>query len=448
MGRPAENTTESVEKGSVFSDTISFFTSVKTTLGLLFLLAGASIVGTVVPQGATPAQLRETASPFVYRLIVILDLNDVYGSWWFLTLLTLLAINLLACLLQRTPSILAQWRDSGRKASINLTIEDSRSPADIKPIVRDAVTRVVKSSPAESSGSDEVTLSWVKHRFHLLGFPTIHIAIVVILLGGLLGLLFGFRGHVLIREGAAADRFVLGESRETKPLPFTIKVDEFSLTRYPSGQPKEYRSDVRIIDNGREVLKDSILVNHPLTYKGISIYQSDYRMAGVESVEFTLIGPEGTERSVSVDPQEEMKLPGEDFRIRLLSLHPGDDLRGAGVEAAVEQPGEEPKPIRLYEKDPEPLQLGAWRIRLTGYTPLYATGLQIGYDPGTAVVWIGCILLITGLGIALFANHRRIRVRISPRGAGSEIAVTGNCKSRRKEFRTALEEELRTALNG
>ena len=33
-----------------------------------------------------------------------------------------------------------------------------------------------------------------------------------------------------------------------------------------------------ILENGKEVLKKSIVVNDPLTYKGISIYQSSYGM--------------------------------------------------------------------------------------------------------------------------------------------------------------------------
>ena len=40
--------------------------------------------------------------------------------------------------------------------------------------------------------------------------------------------------------------------------------------------PKEYRSSLTILEDGRPVLTKEIIVNDPLRYKGVSMYQSSY----------------------------------------------------------------------------------------------------------------------------------------------------------------------------
>ena len=59
-------------------------------------------------------------------------------------------------------------------------------------------------------------------------------------------------------------------------LPFQIRCDDFEASFYDTGAPKEYRSDLTIIDKGQEVLKQSIRVNDPLSYQGVTFYQASY----------------------------------------------------------------------------------------------------------------------------------------------------------------------------
>jgi cytochrome c biogenesis protein len=88
-----------------------------------------------------------------------------------------------------------------------------------------------------------LNLEWLKHRIYLLGFPFIHLAIIVILLGGLIGLFYGVKGHILIKEGEIGTEFNVSPSGAKRALPFQIAVDSFTLTRYPTGEQR-IRSDV------------------------------------------------------------------------------------------------------------------------------------------------------------------------------------------------------------
>jgi len=435
-------------KNTVFSAIASFFSSVRTTITLLFLLAAASVIGTVIPQGLSPEQLQQTGSSFYYRLVVILDLHNVYRSWWFVLLLTLLALNLLGCLLRRLPSIPAEWKGDPQKNSFSFTLTDPRAPADIRRLVTEGLAPILGGSPEVTEERQETRLVWVKHRVYLLGFPMIHVAIIVILVGGLIGAFYGVRGNIQIREGDSAGEFTVLNTGEVRSLPFSVAVDSFTLTRYPTGEPKEYRSDVRIIKDGREAAKGSILVNHPLTYEGISLYQSDYRVAGVKEVKLSLAAPEGKASELVLRPRNEADVQGTEYRIKLLSLDPGTTMRGAGVEIGVEAPGGDTKVLRIYRKDAEPVKHSGLAIRFLDYDPLYVTGLQVGYDPGSRLVWIGCLLLVAGFMLALFTNLRRLRIELDKKGGVTHVGVAGRSRRLRKEFREDVERLVRDSLKG
>jgi cytochrome c biogenesis protein len=64
-------------------------------------------------------------------------------------------------------------------------------------------------------------------------------------------------------------------------LPFRVALKDFRIEHYATGQPKSFESDLVIIDPDlKEPITKTISVNHPLTYKGIAIYQSDFQDGG------------------------------------------------------------------------------------------------------------------------------------------------------------------------
>lgn len=59
------------------------------------------------------------------------------------------------------------------------------------------------------------------------------------------------------------------------PLGFQIRCGRFVVDQYPDGTAKEYRSEVTLSELGGEtIMNGAIRVNHPLTFRGISSYQS------------------------------------------------------------------------------------------------------------------------------------------------------------------------------
>ena len=446
MTDPRTREPDTPETGSVLKDLASFFTSVQTTVTLLFFLAAASVIGTVMPQDAALEQIQQTSGSFYYRVVVILDLHNLYRSWWFILLLVLLSLNLLGCLIRRLPVIPGEWRGEERKSSFSLALIHQGPMSSLKDLIVSVLKPVLGKAPTIVEGPQLTSLVWVKHRVYLLGFPLIHLAIVVILIGGLIGLMYGFRGYIQIPEGEAGSEYTLYPSGPTRSLPFSIAVESFSLTRYPTGEPKEYRSDVSIVKNGKEAVRDSILVNHPLTYDGISLYQSDYKVVGVKEVRFEVVTADGKSSELPIRSRTPAKLAETPYHLRILRTDPGTTKRGAGIEISLEAPGEQPKVVKLFRKDAEPFRIGGTEIRFLDYQPLYATGLQIGYDPGSVLVWVGCCLLIGGFMLSLFTNLRHLKVELETRGGDVQIRVTGRSRRMRREFREIIEARVRDCL--
>ena len=73
-----------------------FFCSLKLTMFLLISLAILSIIGTIIPQGTVPPEYVVSISPAKLQLYKALGFFDMYHSWWFILLLYLLTVNLVA----------------------------------------------------------------------------------------------------------------------------------------------------------------------------------------------------------------------------------------------------------------------------------------------------------------------------------------------------------------
>jgi cytochrome c biogenesis protein len=424
----------------------SFFTSVRTTIWLLGLLAVFSIVGTVIPQELGPEPFGNAPNTFLQKISIILDLNNVYRSWWFLCLLILLSLNLLGCLIKRSRGILSEWRGLSGKNSFSFSIADPRSSESLSAILISAVSSEMGKASISVPEGDITRLSWIKHRFHLLGFPLLHAAIILILAGGLTGLLIGFKGMVRINEGSSSSRFAVIPTGQIRELPFEIAVEKFALLRYPSGEPREYRSDVRLVKDGKEAMKGSIKVNSPLSFEGISLYQSDYKLVGIKQVNLSLANSDGSTMDVALKPHDTFRLPDNSGAIRVASLDPGTPRREPSIEIAFESQEGKTHTYAVLRGAEAPVKIGNQGVGFLGFQPLYATGLQVGYDPGAYIVWIGSSMLVIGFFITLFANIRRLTIDLKSGSKATQILVSGRSKRQKKDFRQKMEHLVKHSL--
>ena len=87
--------TNQVIAADPFSKIWNFFTSVKLTIVLLLSLATTSIIGTLIPQNEDPQDYFQAFGGVFYQLFNLLDLFDMYHSWWFQLLIVSLTLNII-----------------------------------------------------------------------------------------------------------------------------------------------------------------------------------------------------------------------------------------------------------------------------------------------------------------------------------------------------------------
>lgn len=294
-------------------------------VSLLTVLGIASVIGTVLKQNEPYPNYVIEFGQFWFDAFERLGLYDVYHSGWFIVILAFLVISTGLCVYRNTPLMLREiraWREHATEKSLRLFSHRSEyytaqpKEATLPKLQNFLAAHGFRFKIVEREGGD-VLIAAKAGAYQRLGYILTHSAIIVICIGGLIdsNLPFkfqemmgwkkietrdltadqvpsesrlpinnlSFRGNITIPEGSRGNVAFLRmrDGYLVQELPFTIALKKFRIEHYPTGQPKSFESDIVILDPERkQPLNATISVNHPLIYKGIAIYQSDFQDGG------------------------------------------------------------------------------------------------------------------------------------------------------------------------
>jgi cytochrome c biogenesis protein len=415
------------------------FASVKLTIGLLLTLAATSIIGTLIPQNETPVAYVQAFGEFLYRLFALLGLFDMYHSWWFRALILLLVGNIVICSIDRLQATwkilfvrhprfnIARYRQFKNKVDYKYDGDADQLKNYYPPVI----SRSFRYHRLEDT-DDGFAIYGERGRWTRLGVYVVHSSVVLLLIGGLIGSIFGFDGFVNIPEGESVRSIQLTNSNQKMPLPFEVRCDDFNVDFYDSGTPKEFRSRLTILKQGKAVVQKDIIVNDPLRYEGISFYQSSYgNMTPNEVIlNFTsqATGKIHSQRAAVGAP---IVIPENLGSFVLKKYSRQANFRGQNIGEAfigiLTPPNGSPVEVMLPVRFPrfDRMRKGAVAIAIADFLPRYYTGLQVSRDPGVWVVYIGFILMIIGIYITFFMSHQQICVAVVAKGEKSEVMVAG-----------------------
>jgi cytochrome c biogenesis protein len=294
-----------------------------------------------------------------------------------------------------------------------------------------------------------------KWRWTRFGVYIVHLSIILLLVGGLIGSFFGFEGYVNIPEGQATDQIQLRNSGRMMRLDFAIRCNDFDVSFYDTGAPKEFRSNLSLIKDGKTVYQKDIIVNDPLRYGGINIFQSSYGelphagpaagMSPPEEVTLILTSAEtGISYEETVSIGKAIQLPEERGTLVLETYNPSAKFRGQDIGEAlmgkITPKNGAPTPLLLPIHFPnfDKMRRGGLVVSIAAQTAQkfaghggnaaetrYYTGLQVTRDPGVWVVYTGFVLMIIGCFITFFMSHQQLCIEVAPKGKGSRIMVAG-----------------------
>jgi cytochrome c biogenesis protein len=404
-----------------------FFCSLKLTIFLLITLAITSIIGTIIPQYPNiDERYWATISAGRKAFYEKLDFFDMYHSWWFLALLALFSVNLISCSIKRLPHVFTFVSEPA--TTISETQQKIFSSKEVKlqsTSLEDARDKLAAflgkrfSAPVSTQVGNQYHLFAQKNAWCRLGVYVVHFSILVIMAGTIIGNIWGYKGFAAIVEGETITS-VKARNGQDVPLGFEVKCDQFTVSFYdapggggPTQMPKEFKSILTLTENGKEIpgyKHARVIVNEPLTYKGITFYQSSYGQANDPSTFFFTVRQRegGKIEQLALRPGTQTRLPdGRSVSIVDLTENPGE---GLAAVLGLSDKGGEPKFFKVFKNNPglDELRGDSVIFAFTGTDARMYTGLQVNKDPGVWVVWTGCIMMCLGLCIAFFMSHKRV----------------------------------------
>ena len=440
---------------------LQFLSSLKCGLLLLGLLGISMILGTFILQRpmAQEGQIEQVYAPQVVRILDMLGLFDVFHTWWFILLLGLLGANITLASIERFPQV---WRLFARPhyladAAFVRALPFHReiplgphTPQEAMALAADKLAGL--GYPPRKDVLPKGTLYVEKHRLVRLAPYVVHASLLIIFAGAILDGLHGYKGFVSLRPGMSTDSIEpLTTAGARHHLDFTLRCDTAGMDAYPDGSPRQYWSELTVLENGREVTRKKIHVNDPLTYKGVRFFQASYIPSGSPSklvMEASWQENHAEKRQVlTLTPGSPASLDNQGSIVELADFIPdyalegnqitsrSDEPRNPAIHLQVTRPGGQPTHAWILAKSPElkpPNDTGI-NFRFVSVEMAATTGLQVAHEPGQWLIWLGCLSLTTGLMMALYLSHIRIWGVVGVDRKGRPALLLGGQPSKYRE---------------
>ncbi|HTS37195.1 MAG TPA: cytochrome c biogenesis protein ResB [Candidatus Solibacter sp.] len=407
--------------------------SIKTGVVLIILVLIFAAAGTVILQRpmTDPDDMMRAYSPAMLRFLDLTGLTDVFHARWFVALMILVSLTIVAASIDRFPNA---WRFFSRpykspdetfrrvlptQARIAVTDEEHGLSA-----AEDAFRKLGLKSE-RIVRTDSFSLFSERNRISEMAVYIVHASLLLIFLGGIIDALYGWRGFLTLNPGSASSQIEL-KTGVNRRIPFSIRCDGAGEETYLDGTPKKYWSKLAIVDRDREVLHKEIVVNDPLVYRGVRFYQASYGRTGkldLLTLNATPAGAAGEPREIALRLNQIVTLDA-DTKVQLAEFIPdyvvqdghiyarSTDVVNPAVHLIVtsakaskavnvwlpEIPGSSENAASPYAFEPKDLKTEVF------------TGLEVSHEPGQWAVWAGVVLMAIGLTFVFYITHMRFWV--------------------------------------
>ena len=443
-----------------------FFCSVRVSVYEIGFLTLLTLIGTL--RGSVVPQWLADHVPGTGGLVGAWYGWNTFASWVYAATLALIAVGIvIGGMINRAPGI---WRTIAHPTVLT-------SPSFLRGTAPHAAL-MVAASPDVLAGEigaalrrrryrvltrqvgDVVHLYADRNRFGKLGTFPFHIALVMVVVGGIVVTQFGFRNvQFIIPEGQTVP---VGHGTAMR-----VRLDSFDDEYYLDGTAKTFRSNVTVFDGDRQVVSGGVEPNHPLSDSGVTLFQSgfgrDVEISVADRAGNTLYaGPVTLGVYASAQnpdaPAGTIAIPGTNVTLNLiapdqdpanrpdldqLKLRPetlyvqtrsADMVAGTTPPTAVISPA---APTRIGDVVVTFIRYGNYSV------------LQVAYYPGVWIFLVAAFLGIGGLISVFYFPLRRIRGIVSPGVVSGTAAVLAPLARRdwsgKRDFVIAVE-ELRERL--
>jgi cytochrome c biogenesis protein len=432
------------------------FSAVSTGIVLLILVVIASAAGTLILQRplTETEQIQRAYSPAMLRWLDAAQLTDVFHSWWFVTLLGLLCLNIVLASIDRFPGA---WRYfskpyrrpdahflTGLPLHAEIPVRSTQSGLE----AAERAFRRLRMKPQHVGAGESFSLYAERHRFARLAAYVVHLSLLLILGGGIVDAVWGYRGYMSLTLDGKSNQIDMRDGTK-KTLPFTVRCEGAGQENYADGSPRRWWSRLTVLENGREVKRKEIEVNEPLVHRGLRFFQSGYGSTGeVGSIRLLAVSKKdpADSRELVLHPGESVALDA-DHSVQLAAFVPDLVINGNRIESRSDQPNNPAIQLSIasrlageskmwlfanYPAFSHPSN-APYDFKFQDLAMGYFTGLQVSYEPGQWAVWAGCIVMGIGLMMAFYFVHIRYWAVPVDDGRGRLVLWIGAAASKNRE---------------
>ena len=242
-----------------------YMRSMRFGILLLCLIAACSVAGTVIPQGREVAWYAQNY-PSAHPVILTFRLNRVFESWYFITLLALLCLNLSLCSLLRIRTVVRASRGEAERAAAmpDTVLLRPEGVEKLRAWLEDRHCRRVELDGA---------VVYHKNGIGRYGTFLLHLSILLTLVFGALAL---YTPTVTDQSCMPGESIILEDGTEIHVLDFHITDETGRL---------DYRSHIQVtLPDGRRSEEAELSVNHPFSFGAYKLFQQSFGTAGSVTV--------------------------------------------------------------------------------------------------------------------------------------------------------------------
>ena len=373
--------------------TFRLLADLRFAIFILLLISFCSIIGTIIEQDQ-PIEVYKNNYPLTAPIFGFLSwdhilqfgLDHVYKTWWFLTLILLFGCSLILCsFLQQLPAIkIARRCQFFRTTSPFFRLKISTI---LKNFSFNKIVARIKSEQYSVFQQKNMIYCY-KGLIGRIAPIIVHFSMILILLGTIIGSLFGFKAQEIVPK---TENFHIQNLLSTGPvtvIPKTAgRINDFWITYTKKKTISQFYSDISILNqHGKEIKRKTISVNYPLVFNRVYYYQTDWNLLGIrfqnsikQIIEYPLINVFDNQEKIWLTWISNRKLTQEGIIILISNLE--------GYSSIYTNQGQFIGNIELNET----LQLVE---PITLLDIISSTGLQIKSDPGIPIIYLGFFFLM------------------------------------------------------